>query len=87
MRSDLLQLAGVRAGDVLIVDMSLAPRDGDVVVAQQEIGAGARTLIRLWQQPNLVAAALDPTAARPLAVDGETIRIAGVMTDLLRCRS
>lgn len=86
MKSDILALSGIRAGDVLIIDQSVEARDGDIVCAQQEVGLGARTLFRLWQYPNLVAASFDPTAEKPLQVDGRHVYIVGVMTDLIRRR-
>ncbi len=87
MRTDILALAGVRSGDVLIVDQAVPAHDGDVVCAQIERGLGATTVFRIYQAPNLVAAAFDALAARPEPVDGRRVRIAGVMTDLVRGRT
>lgn len=85
--NDLLTLAGVRRGDVVVIDQRLAARDGDVVCAQIEEGYGARTIFRLWRPPLLIAASADPMAAKPEIVDGERVRIAGVMVGLLRLRA
>ena len=85
--SDLLTLAGVRRGDVVVIDQRVVPRDGDVVCAQVENGYGAQTMFRLWRPPMLIAAAADPMAARPELVDNERVRIAGVVVGLFRVRS
>lgn len=86
MKSDALALEGVRPGDIMIIDMVETPRAGEVVCAQIEQGLGAVTVFRVYRPPYLVAAAYDPTAYPPEIVDGERVRIAGVMTDMLRGR-
>ena len=86
IKIETLLLAGVRAGDLLIVDESLQPQPGDVVTAQIEHGLGARTIFRLWQPPMLLGAATDPAAVKPEIVDGDRVRITGVMVALLRTR-
>lgn len=86
MASELLMLQGVRPGDLLIMDADVMPRDGDVVLAEFWGGQKPTMLVRLYQQPNLVAASYDASAAKPLLIDGVTVRVAGVMTDLIRRR-
>lgn len=87
IKTDVLALAGIRKGDVLIIDMAATPRQGDVVCVQVETGAGAKTIFRIFQPPHLlVGASLDPNAVRPELVDGLRVRVAGVMTELLRRR-
>lgn len=86
LRAESLMMVGYRPGDILIVDMAATPRAGDVVCAQIEQGVGARTVFRVYQPPMLVAAGVDPLAARPDLIDGERVRIAGVVTDALRRR-
>jgi SOS-response transcriptional repressor LexA len=87
MNTDILALAGIRKGDIVVIDQSLTARDGDVVCAQIEVGLGAQTVFRLYQAPNLVGASFDPNAVRAEPVNGTRVRIVGVMTDLLRSRS
>jgi hypothetical protein len=87
IKTDALLLAGVRPGDLAVIDMAVPPRDGDVVIAQIEQGTGARTVFRIFKAPNLIGATFDPTAIRPEPVDGERVRIAGVMTELVRRRA
>jgi hypothetical protein len=87
MKSDVLTLAGVRPGDVLIFESGLEARDGDIVRAQVENeSGGADTVVRLFRPPNLIGAGVDPSAAPIETVDGERVRIAGVMTELFRPR-
>lgn len=87
MRSDVLALAGVRQGDVIIVDMAITPREGDVVCAQIYEGMNARTVFRIWQQPYIVGAPLGGGPVRPELVDGRRVVIRGVMVQLIRRRS
>jgi SOS-response transcriptional repressor LexA len=86
MRSTALELAGVRPGDIMVIDPLVQPMDGDVVCAQIEEGMGATTVYRIFQMPNLVGASFDPRAVRPESINGTTRRIVGVMTDLVRRR-
>lgn len=87
MKSDVLALTGIRKGDVLIIDMAATPHQGDIVCVQVESGHSAKTIFRIFQPPHLlVGAAFDPGAVRPEIIDGVRVRIAGVMTELLRRR-
>lgn len=87
MKSDILALQGVRKGDILIIDQSVEARTGDIVCAQIRDGHEVKTVFRLYQMPNLVPASFEPSATRVVAVNGETVRISGVMTFLIRHRS
>ena len=88
MKSGVLALAGIRPGDVLIFETGIEAHDGDIVRAQVENdGGGADTVVRLFRPPNLVGAGIDPTLTPIETVDGERVRIAGVMTELIRFRS
>ena len=71
----------------MIVDQAVTPRDGDVVCAQVEQELGAQTIFRLYRRPWLVTAGLDPMGPRPDFVDGERVRVVGVMTGLVRARA
>ncbi len=87
IQTDHLALAGIRLGDVVVIDKDEQARDGDIVCAQIENGAGPRTVFRMFQMPNLVGASFDPQAVRPEPVDGLRVRVIGVVTDLLRQRA
>lgn len=85
MRTDVLALAGIRNGDVLIIDQNKSPRTNDVVCAQIYDRAGAaETVFRLYQPPFVVAAALEPFSTRPEMVDHDRVVIMGVMDGLVR---
>lgn len=86
MTSDVLQLAGVRSGDVIIIDHDATPRSGDIVCAQVESGFGAATVFRVYHMPYLIGASPDPFSVSPETINGTTRRIVGVMTDLVRRR-
>jgi hypothetical protein len=87
MKSGVLSMSGVRPGDILIFDAGVEPRSGDVVRAQIEDDfGGAKTVVRLYQPPNLIGAHADPSSVAIETVDNERVRIAGVMTDLMRRR-
>lgn len=85
-----LELAGYLPGDMLLVDMTVPPRTGDVVCAQvYNLDRGtAETRIRVYEAPFLTTRTMDPTAAdRPLYVDNERVRIAGTVVRSLRVRA
>lgn len=85
-----LELAGVLPGDLAEFDFALAPRPGDVVIAQVYGGDGsARTVLRLWRPPVLLVAtadaAIDPQPI-PLDETGAAVNVRGPMIRLLRER-
>lgn len=72
--------AGLLPGDIVIVDLGLTARPGDVVCAQHYSWAqgSAETIFRIYEPPYLVAASSDPELRRPLVVDDERVIIKGV---------
>jgi transcriptional regulator with XRE-family HTH domain len=89
MRSEGMALRGICGGDVIIFDRSITPRNGDIVRAtiEDHETLDAKTVVRVFQMPYLVGAGLDPVAVHPELVDGERVRIVGVMTELVRQRT
>ena len=88
MNTPVLSLAGVREGDIMIVDQAATPAAGEVICLQVEGGNhGATTLFRVLDAPFAVAACMPIGGIKPLLINGETVRIAGVMTELLRARA
>lgn len=89
LNSRALELVGYLPGDLLLADMSVAPRPGDIVCAQvidQQTG-GAQTVLRLSQPPYLLTRSMDPALNEaPLYVDHDRVSIAGVVTRSLRQR-
>lgn len=81
LRGSALELAGYRPGDMLVADLEAEAQPGDVVVAQlYDWQAGsARTVLRVFQPPYLVAAATDPVKYRPELVDNERVVVKAVV--------
>lgn len=89
LRSRALEAAGFHPGDILIVDLGMAPRPGDVVCAQVYDFAkgGAETLFRVFQPPCLIAATGDAELLRPYVIDAANVTIRGVVFASLRERA
>lgn len=86
LRTNALENAGYRAGDVLIVDSSLAPKPGDVVIAQiYDMQGGAETAFRIYHKPYLVASSNSPRHLMPTLID-QRVDVRGVVTASLRPR-
>lgn len=85
-----VELAGVLPGDTVEFDFRIAPRPGDVVIAQLYGDDGsARTVLRIWRPPVLLVATADSTidpAPIPLDETGATVHVRGPMVRLLRER-
>lgn len=79
-----LALLGLMPGDEILFDMGTQAVAGDVVQAQIYGGTGAETVLRIYDPPYLVARSLDASAPKPVAVDGERVRIAAVALRLHR---
>jgi hypothetical protein len=79
VRGQTMALAGLLAGDFMLVDTHQAERvkPGDVVVAQLYNPRGATTVLRRYEPPVLVAASVDPTDGRVHVVDGLNVVIRG----------
>lgn len=84
-----LESAGYLPGDIVFVEQlpdHAHARPQDAVCAQvvdYQHGA-AETVWRIYDPPYLVGAALDRTAYKPLPVDGERVKIAGVIRESFR---
>lgn len=89
MKSHALELSGVLPGDIMIVDLNMQPRPRDLVCAQvyDWKGSRAETIFRLFEPPWLLTHSAREAPAKPLAVDGETVAIKGVVTAVLRSRA
>lgn len=81
IRTNALEDIGVRAGDIVIVDLGKQAVAGDAVCAQvyDWKGSKAETVFRVYEPPYLVAACRDPSLRKPLAVDNERVIIKGVL--------
>lgn len=84
-----LELSGVMPGDVLIVDMNLAPRPRDIVCAQLYDNARGRadTVFRIYDPPFLLVNSIRLGPHKGLMVDNDQIAIRGVVDAVLRRRT
>ena len=68
-------------GDVLMVDLNAEPRAGDIVCAQiyDWQRGGAQTVFRLYEPPFLLSGEIVGQGRAPVAVDGNNVKIRGVV--------
>lgn len=85
-----LELAGYLPGDLVLVEIGLQPRAGDVVCCQVynlERGS-AETKLRLFRPPFVITRTMDPMAEEPPQfVDNERVAIAGTVVRSMRVRA
>lgn len=82
-----LELAGYLPGDVLMVDLNEEARTGDVVCAQLYLRDDrAETIMRIYEEPYLVAASADPLLRKPLTIGRDPVIIRGVVVTSIRPR-
>lgn len=85
-----LDLLGYLPGDLVLVDLAVTPRAGDVVCAQiYDFQRGtAETKIRAYEPPFLMMRSFEPSLREaPIYVDNERAVIMGVVTRSLRVRA
>lgn len=91
VRGTAMILGGLLPGDEILIDTHLADRAraGDVVIAQHydAQSGSAKTLLRRFEPPVLVAASIDPDHLRTLVVDGRNVVIRGVVVGSWRRRA
>lgn len=86
LRTNALENAGYRWGDILAVDMSATPKPGDVVIAQiYDTQGGAETAFRIYHKPYLVASSNSPRHLAPTLID-QRVDVRGVVVASLRPR-
>lgn len=87
LRSRALENAGYLDGDVLMIDLNAEARAGDIVCAQvYDDKGGARTIMRIFEDPYLIAASHDPSLLRPLHVGRDPVVLRGVVVSSFRPR-
>lgn len=88
LRADDIAAFGYRAGDILVVDLDEAPRDGDVVCAQVRDfdRMRARTVFRVYDGGYLLSGSAAPVARLPLPVIAPTVTVMGVSVGMVRVR-
>lgn len=85
-KSCALETAGFLPGDILVVNVNVRPKQGDVACAQlyDYRHSRAQTIFRLWEPPFLVAASFDPALRKAHFVDSENVSLVGVVIASLR---
>jgi transcriptional regulator with XRE-family HTH domain len=83
VRDDSLNLAGILPGDVIISELDVACRAGQIVVVQHYKGAGAETLLRKYEPPFLLAHSTNPDFS-PMQVQDKNIRLVAPALRLIR---
>lgn len=68
--------AGMRDGDLLVVDKSLTPQHGDIVIASVD---GEFTVKKLQTRPRLALCPMNPAYA-PIYPDPDALEIFGIVT-------
>jgi hypothetical protein len=84
LSSSVIELNGYLPGDILIVDQKASPVDGDAVAVRRRGNSGGLN-VRIYLKPYLVAAAIDPTAWKPMLLDDHT-EVTGVIVSMFRHR-
>lgn len=87
LHSRALENAGYVPGDILVVDLNASPAPGDAVYAEVFDRVGRpEAVMRLYEDPFLVAASLDRDFMRPLLVDNDRVVVRGVVIASVRPR-
>jgi DNA polymerase V len=73
--------AGIHSGDLLVVDRSLEPKSGNVIVAALD---GDLTVKRLYQRDGVIRLLPDNKDYQPIEIqDGQSFEIWGVVTNVI----
>lgn len=88
LSSRALEHAGYLPGDILIEDSNAEPENGDVVRAELPSvdGRAGTVVMRIYEEPYLIASTSDPMLQRPLHLARDQVRIVGVVIGSLRAR-
>lgn len=88
MRTAALDLLGVLAGDILMIDQNRRPRSGDIVCAQLTdlVTGSVETVMRRYDPPYIVTHSAKMGPARPEPVDDERVIVMGVSIGVIRPR-
>lgn len=80
---DSLNLLGILEGDFVISELDRPCKPGQIVVAQHYIGRGARTVIRKYEAPLLLAHSTN-AEHKALSADGDEVRLVSPVLKLIR---
>jgi transcriptional regulator with XRE-family HTH domain len=86
MQCGALEDVGIRAGDIIILNRDLLPERGDIVCAHVFVWSKGQSdlVFRVYEPPFLVSASRSFEIRKPYVVDGDTVRLHGVVTDVMR---
>jgi len=86
LHSSAIENAGYLVNDLVVVDPNATPGPHDAVkaVVTEWSRGSAETIWRLFDPPYLLSSAARQLAAKPLLVDGQRVRVAGVIVASLR---
>lgn len=88
LHTSAVELAGWLPNDLVIVDPRAHPRNGDLVRAEVSDRRGnSENVWRIFDAPYLVSASTNAAFRKPLVVDGQMVRIRGVVIHSLRDRA
>lgn len=88
--NEVLNLEGIRPGDIVEFDLTERPKPGDIVAARvQNVTRGSSDMVmRIFRPPHLLTRSNDATVdITPLYVDNERVVIMGVWKRLFRERA
>lgn len=83
IRDESMNLSGILPGDIVISDLDRMCRVGQIVVAQHYHGRGAKTVVRKYEPPLLLAHSTSPSF-KPLNMDGGEARAVSPVLKLIR---
>lgn len=78
-----MNMAGILPGDIIISEMDRPCKSGQVVVAQHYQGRGAKTIVRKYEPPFLMAHSTS-TGFAPLNVKQDDVRLVSPLLKLIR---
>jgi hypothetical protein len=87
--SRVLELAGYRPGDVVLVDFTVTPQADDIACVEMYdfISGTTKTRFRVYNPPFLETATMDPRLKEaPVLVDGKSVVVVGTVVRSIRVR-
>lgn len=83
MQDDSLNLQGILEGDFMISELDRPCKSGQIVIAQHYQGRGAKTIIRKFEAPLLLAHSTTP-GYTPLSTEHDEVRLVSPVLKLIR---
>lgn len=80
---DSMNLSGILPGDIVISELDRACTPGQIVIVQHYQGRGAKTIIRMYEPPLLIAHSTS-SSFKPLSLDRDNVRLVSPLIRLIR---